>query len=673
VSRARSVLVVVLTICCLGLASPATSGAGLSAEATFSQNGIIDVRLSPKGTWTAARAISGNRDGLMVRHNAANVIEPLFASEQRIGYFLWVDDATMIVAVHVANRLAYVLIDVDHANGRIRATQSRSKSRGFLVSPVATRDGEVVWGTIAGEHTYVHRLSTQELIRQGEEKTRSGREARLGDVMLQIRGVIDHWVSDTEGQPQVAVQSDEDEIRILRRKRRGKAFDSVYSYSRSDGREKLSPISLVSGSRRFYVLGYAGENTIGLHEFDPDRGEVVREVFRRDDVDVTDVLVDPISGEPIAVESLVGGERSLHYLEAFAKRNAEQLGALGTELPVESVRVRAVSPDGETLILHHIDAQEPGRYLNYDASSGRLSTVGKWRSDLDRGDLANTETFRVASQDGFEIEAYLTLPKAGEAPFPLVVMPHGGPAGVRDTRLYNPVVQYLASWGFAVLQPNYRGSFGYGLEYSEAIKKQWSKAIEDDIDAAVEHAMARSEVDGDRVCIIGASYGGFSALASVVRHRDRYRCAISINGVSDIPLLYDSSDMADSKRVMDFYEEYVGDLETERETLEETSPIYHVDDIETPVLFIYGDQDRRVDPDHSRRMMLMMDLYEKPYESLEIEGMRHGPSSIQWVIVMRSARRMLTRHLLPGQAFEMDPDVGSAGVGRLKHRLDLDF
>ena len=213
----------------------------------------------------------------------------------------------------------------------------------------------------------------------------------------------------------------------------------------------------------------------------------------------------------------------------------------------------------------------------------------------------------------------------------MVVMPHGGPHDVRDRRQYDPFVQYLASWGFAVLQPNFRGSTGYGLEFQEAIKKEWARGIEDDIDAAVEHAMSMPEIDGDRLCIIGTSYGGFSALASVVRHKDRYRCAISINGASDIPLLYDSSDMGDSKRVMEFYEEYVGDLETEREKLVAVSPAYAVAGIEAPVFMIYGTEDRRVDPDHSHRMLLMLETYGKEHDSLAIEKMRHSPRRLEWI------------------------------------------
>src|SRR5690606_16599332 len=165
--------------------------------------------------------------------------------------------------------------------------------------------------------------------------------------------------------------------------------------------------------------------------------------------------------------------------------------------------------------------------------------------------------------------------------------------------VFDLIVQYLASVGFVVLEVNYRGSSGYGLEFIEKGRRQWAKGIEDDIDAAVEWAMGRAEIDGRRICIIGGSYGGFSALTSILRHRERYRCAVSINGVTDVPLLGHSSDLADSKKAMAFFDEFVGDFETEREKLIEISPVYRMNEVETPILIVQGSADRRVDPDHA--------------------------------------------------------------------------
>ncbi|MCR9096548.1 MAG: alpha/beta fold hydrolase [bacterium] len=631
--------------------------------------------LSPKGSWAVALAVLGDKYGLLVQKAAGGRVHPVIAIERPFTYYAWVDDDTLIVTFDLGSSDSRILIDLSLRNGEVVASKNRIQVHGHVVDPLPTDDDHVLWSHRSSGDTYLLRLPTVDLLGLGNGNASRTLDRQLRDPVLKLQGAAYSWITDLEGEPQVVVRPSRegDEILIGRRRERGGAFSTVYRYLEDDDEEALRPVALVPGTRHFYALGLAGKDTIGLHEFDPDDQEIVREVYRRDDVDVTGVVVDPLTRDLIAVESMVEGERSYFYMDGFFERYTDELQQLSERLPIDSVRVRSVSADRNVLLLHQWGATEPGRFLNYFVDSDQLLTTGEWRSDIDRERLAKTESFRVASKDGLEIEAYITLPSGSDGPHPLVVMPHGGPHGARDVRLYDPRVQYLASWGFAVLQPNYRGSSGYGREYFESIKKQWAKAIEDDIDAAVEHAIGRPEIDGDRICIVGGSYGGFSALASVVRHRDRYRCAISMNGVSDIPLLYDSSDMADSKRVMDFYEEYVGDVETERELLEAVSPAYNVESIDTPILFIYGDRDRRVDPDHSHRMMLMMDLLGKPYESIEIETMRHRPTSIQWVIVMRSMRRMLTRNLFPGRVIHPDPDIGGAGVGRLKHRLDLDL
>ena len=167
--------------------------------------------------------------------------------------------------------------------------------------------------------------------------------------------------------------------------------------------------------------------------------------------------------------------------------------------------------------------------------------------------------------------------------------------------------------------------------------------------------MALPEIDGDRICILGGSYGGFSALASAIRHESRYRCAGTINGVSDIPLIGESSDMADSARALARFEEVAGDLETERDKLLSISPAYHLDHVETPILVVYGDADRRVDPDHAFRVAMMLRLYGKEYEEIRVRAGAHSFTRDQWVGVLPPIRRFLTKHLMPEVVFRRDP------------------
>ncbi len=146
-----------------------------------------------------------------------------------------------------------------------------------------------------------------------------------------------------------------------------------------------------------------------------------------------------------------------------------------------------------------------------------------------------------------------------------------------------------------------------------------------------------------------------------MRHRNRYRCAATLNGVSDIPLVFEESDCADSERCVERWKEAIGDPESERDRLVDVSPAYHVRDIATPVFVGYGTDDTRVDPDHSQRLILMLETLGMPHEALEIQGAVHAPTQREWVIYARALRRFLTKHLLPEQGFVDDPQPADDG------------
>jgi dipeptidyl aminopeptidase/acylaminoacyl peptidase len=238
--------------------------------------------------------------------------------------------------------------------------------------------------------------------------------------------------------------------------------------------------------------------------------------------------------------------------------------------------------------------------------------------------LRDSSPFAVTSSDGLEIESFFTLPESEDVP--LVVMPHGGPFGIADERTYDPTVQFLAFSGWAVLQVNYRGSAGYGRAFLEAGKQQWGTGIEDDIEAAVRHVVAQGWVDPDRVCIFGGSYGGYSALMSAIRYPERYRCAATFAGVTDIPLMFSTSDWASNTVLTAMQRDIIGDPDTQYEALRDLSPVFRVDEIGVPVLVAHGRWDERVDIDHAYRLKMMFDLHGQPLE-LHVLETGHGFAS----------------------------------------------
>jgi dipeptidyl aminopeptidase/acylaminoacyl peptidase len=222
-------------------------------------------------------------------------------------------------------------------------------------------------------------------------------------------------------------------------------------------------------------------------------------------------------------------------------------------------------------------------------------------------------------------------------------MPHGGPIGVQDTREFNPVVQALAARGYAVLQPNYRGSSGRGTGFLEAGMGDWGQGIEDDVEAALDVVVSKQLVDPDRVCIFGGSYGGYSALISITRRPQRYRCAAAVAAPTDLLLM--SNEFAGSEDGERIFARWVGDPETNRDHLIAISPAYRAAEMNVPILLIQGDQDSVVDPEHAYRMRAMLDASGKPYEWMMLEGATHEPNAKQWIQLMSCVFDFLGEHL----------------------------
>jgi dipeptidyl aminopeptidase/acylaminoacyl peptidase len=633
----------------LGLAGPAR--AGESAEAIFPGDGVSSIRVSPTGDWIAARVHRGEETLVVVQRVGLPGLVSV-AQSKEIGDVAWESANTLVIpALSSAEIPQTLVVRLSLESGRIAADHRKISANGWLVDPLPFAPEQVLWVFPGNGWTSLHRISFSELLDYNELYRISGGKIDIAETLAVVKGSSSHWVAQRDGTPRAALRRGKDFTALMMPSRLTGGFESVYRFADDRAQLAVYPVGLTADEKHLLVLAYKGRNTMGLYEWDDRASAVGAAVFVHPQFDLDGVLVDRLSGDLIAAVYDEGGEPRYHYFKAYRDRFFSKLPEAWQK---DSIGILSGTADRQVFAFVDSSATNPGDYYVRDRA-GRILKVGKYAENVDREKLSPVEAFRVKAKDGIEIEAFLALPRGARGRAPLVVMPHGGPIGVQDDRQYEPMVQYLASWGFAVLQVNYRGSSGYGREFEAMGKKQWARGIEDDIDAAVESVMARADIDPERICIVGGSYGGFSAFASVIRHADRYRCAISINGVSDLTLQYDSSDIADRESGIEFYKEYVGDIEKDREKLIALSPAYHVRDISAPTLVIQGTDDRRVDPDNAHRMILMFELYGKPHETLEIEDAGHGFDRDEWIIVARAVRRFLSAHLLPEGAFRPDP------------------
>ncbi len=285
------------------------------------------------------------------------------------------------------------------------------------------------------------------------------------------------------------------------------------------------------------------------------------------------------------------------------------------------------------------DRQGSGIYHLVDFRTGRADIVGESYPDISSDHVGQVSIIDYQAADGLGITAYVTLPPGvtEAANLPLVVLPHGGPA-VRDNGTYDYWAQAIASRGYVVLQPNYRGSTGYGRAFMEAGFGEWGRKMQTDLSDGVRYLAGKGMIDPARVCIVGGSYGGYAALAGVTLDREVYRCAVSINGVSDLRRMVQAEVREAGTRndpAVRYWNRFMGADDRGGRNLDAYSPALLADQITAPVLLIHGKDDTVVPIAQSRMMAAAMSRAGKPHEFIQLEGEDH------WMSRVETRQRML--------------------------------
>ena len=289
-----------------------------------------------------------------------------------------------------------------------------------------------------------------------------------------------------------------------------------------------------------------------------------------------------------------------------------------------NVRLLDVSAGRDRLLAYVDGPREPGAWYLYDKTARSFTNIAA-RTTLDPARLSMVSLLKVPTRDGQEIEAWLTAPPGGR-PGPVIALVHGGPE-MRDAWGFDRQAQVLAAQGWWVVQPNFRGSGGYGLEFAMADWRRWSERMQDDVEDAIAHAIARHGLDGRRVAIMGTSYGGYAAMMGAVKRPDLYKAAISICGVSDLPDVLATEKRDDDtpeQAIYEFWTKRIGDPSVDQAALERASPRRRAAEIACPVLLVHGVNDQIVLVNQSRRMADALRRAGKPVEFVEVADAGHS-------------------------------------------------
>lgn len=378
--------------------------------------------------------------------------------------------------------------------------------------------------------------------------------------------------------------------------------------------EEIAPLALLP-DRRLLVLAERPDRA-ALWEYDLATRDYARPFLALPDLDIGSVVAHS-DRDGIAGARVLADQPYTHWLDPDM---AAAQAVLDKRYAPDLAEIESWSRDRQQLVVSVSSAQRPGDFYLFDRKTGRSIRFGHVAPALAKASLAPMKPVRFTARDGVSIPGYLTLP-TGRDPkgLPLVVMPHGGPAA-RDHLGYDAWVQLLANRGYAVLQPNYRGSTGYGKAFAKRAEGQWGLAMQDDVADGARWLVAEGTVDAKRVCIMGASYGGYAALQGAARDPALYRCVIAFAGVYDLGGMVRYNARFLGGRAVARW------VRTGAPKFGAVSPIGYPERIFAPALLVHGARDLTVPVKQSREMAEKLRAASRPVEYLEQPLGDHGLS-----------------------------------------------
>ncbi len=604
------------------------------------------IKLSPDGKYFAATVPKENTNVLVVIDRATNksIIAYGFGHKEYIGSFFWANNERLVYGKSYKTQGR----ERKTSRGEIFAANIDGSKRvqlfGFSSnkSKIKSKRGERASGYL--QHSLP---ADKEHIIVRASKWQSDRDAPDKLYMLNIynqkRTLITKMplgnisvITDSNGMPIVAKGKD----------RNGKTKRFFYTDEQWLEMPKEHPLSKYSfhsistDNTLLYISKSVNGGTSGLYQYNFKSQEITL-LYNHPIVDINSYIRAPGSRTVIAVETMLDGIE-YHYvdpLHPFSKIHQQ----LAATFPNADISISANTVDDKEMIIKVTSDRNPGDFYLFNREKQSVDYLLSSKPWIYPDDMNTRKLVEFSARDGQTIHGYLTLPKAGSAPYPLVVDVHGGPYGPMDKWHYNTTAQMLANNGFAVLQINFRGSGGFGKRFKEIAYLKRSTLIQHDIIDGTKWALSLDNISDNKVCIMGGSFGGYSALMAPLIEPNLYKCAIPMYGAYDLIYQMKNADYIDGSSVTIGAMKKYGDNE---DFWRKESPLTYIDKLNTPLFIVTGGKDTRVPPQSAFNLKEILDekgiQYQWLYKAKEGHGFVNPENKKE---LYQKSINFLTKHL----------------------------
>ena len=564
--------------------------------------------LSPDGTKIAAQiAIKGELRLAIVPLGDASKMKLVSPGKSDLNGWSWVNDDWLVIRVGMASTVEG---DSWYLSRAVAVSADGQKADMLGKDSAAQRADDILW--IARDGSAHVRLALQTSIYSNdvgfwpEVRDFDLATGKSRVVVPSTEKVMD-WYADATGAVRMGVAYNDDarSYRVLYRERDGVSFHTIDHTRRGEALATLPTMFLAEPGKAIALDDADGYDT--LYSYDLATQKTGDKIYGVPGYDLDSTIRSADGTRMIGVRYVDTRPRTHWFEPALALVQSQLDASVGSH----NAHITSWSRDFSTLIVAVESAERPTVYYTYRPAEGIMHFLAAADENFGPTSWGAVSTIHYKARDGLDIPAVLTLPKNRPGKkLPLILMPHGGPFA-RDDESYDWWAQFLASRGYAVLQPNYRGSSGYGNAFTDKGKGQWGLAMQDDLTDAVKWATGQGIADADRVCIVGGSYGGYAALRAAQRDKGVYRCAVSFAGVADMPgmLRYDGS-FLNGERNKDYLRGQAPDLKA-------VSPLNFAADFSMPVLLMHGKADMTVPVKQSRQMADRLKAAGKDYRYVE--------------------------------------------------------